>query len=185
MVKIQRNGRKRVCKKCPKCGTEATTNVAPKCKKCGATFPKKVKKEKMNPDNAMYPAAIIEKATSALVNLGHKKAQASLAIESVCAAPGKDLQAIITEAIKYLSNGHLSGSAPHKRNGRRTPFRRTPAMHGNDNMVVTVNFENYPDLWKILIEASKKEIRQPSDQLMAMVADWRGIESKLPGHACK
>ena len=34
-------GKKRGCKKCPQCGTEATTNVAPSCKNCGHIFTKK------------------------------------------------------------------------------------------------------------------------------------------------
>lgn len=43
--------RKQGRKKCPKCGTEANSNVQPKCKNCGAAFEKKGKYQKKRTPN--------------------------------------------------------------------------------------------------------------------------------------
>ncbi|MGO9105306.1 MAG: RuvA C-terminal domain-containing protein [Dissulfurispiraceae bacterium] len=140
-----------------------------------------------------YSDLIIANANSALINLGYKRMLAKQAVDAVCSASGQDLQTIISEAIKYLSNGH----APHeslsptregvvkagryKKNGHGKSVHGLPLVptNGNGKMIVTVDFSRYPDLYNVLMDLSRKEIRQPEDQIMAMVADWKGIENKV------
>ena len=161
----------------------------PKVKGQGSIKAGSIDSKRISPE---YSEDTITGAVSGLTNLGHKKTLAVKAVEAVCVEPGKDIQTIITDAIKHLGNGHGPHKPPcssrdenhvirgkHKKKGNVRLLHSVPALGTDDKMVVRVDFSIYPHLLTTLKEISLKEYRDPAQQIIAMVADCSNLERKV------